>query len=194
MIVVAGLVAGRTWGADVPAASTDPLLNLFIEKGYVTQDEAAKVKAEADQLRTNEVSNIPMASSYWKMNSGVKNFELFGDVRMRYEDRSATDPGGNVIDQQRLRYSLHFGVHANLADDFEFGFRLETASNPRSPWVTLGTSSSTSGPYQGPFGKSTDGVNVGQLYLGWQPEDWVHLEVGKLPNPLYTTPMVWDND
>jgi hypothetical protein len=194
MIVLAGLVAGRTWGADVPADSTDPLLNLFIEKGYVTQDEAAKVKAEADQLRTNEVSNIPMASSYWKMNSGVKNFELFGDVRMRYEDRAATDPGGNVIEQQRLRYSLHFGVHANLADDFDFGFRLETAANPRSPWVTLGTSSSTSGPYQGPFGKSTDGVNVGQLYLGWQPADWVHLEVGKLANPLYTTPMVWDSD
>src|SRR5258708_2689747 len=35
------------------AETSDPLLDLFIKKGYVTQAEAAKVKAEADAIRTN---------------------------------------------------------------------------------------------------------------------------------------------
>jgi len=194
LIILAGVVAGRSWGSDSPAASTDPLLNLFIEKGYVTQEEAAKVKAEAEQLSTNEAANVSMPASNWKVNAGVKNLELFGEAKLRYEDRSANDPGGNVIDQQRMRYALKFGLKGNLFDDFNFGFRLETAANPRSPWVTLGTSSSVSGPYQGPFGKSAGGINVGQIYLGWHHYDWLSLEAGKLPNPLYTTPMLWDND
>jgi Putative porin len=57
----------------------------------------------------------------------------------------------------------------------------------------LGTSSS-SVPYQGPFGKSTSGINVGQLYIGWRPTDWADFTFGAMPNPLYTTPMVWDTD
>jgi hypothetical protein len=188
--------AGRARGADAtnnpPSSPSDPVLDLMLEKGMITEDEAAKVQAQVDARRTNMAAQFP--ASAWKVNTGVKGLELFGDVRTRYEGRSATDPAGNNIDQQRLRYALRFGLRGDLFDDFYFGFRLETAANPRSPWVTLGTSSSTSGPYQGPFGKSTDGINVGQIYLGWHPQDWVDIEMGKLPNPLYTTPMVWDSD
>jgi hypothetical protein len=54
---------------------------------------------------------------------------------------------------------------------------------------------STSGtPYQGPFGKSTAGINLGQIYLGWRPNSNVDITLGKMPMPLYTTPMVWDSD
>jgi len=55
----------------------------------------------------------------------------------------------------------------------------------------MGTSSSGGGTYQGPFGKANGGINVGQVYIGWHPEDWVDFTVGKMNNPLYTTPMVW---
>jgi hypothetical protein len=54
----------------------------------------------------------------------------------------------------------------------------------------MGASSSGS-PYQGPFGKSTAGINVDQIYIGWKPEAWVNVTLGKMPNPLYTTPMIW---
>jgi len=30
--------------------------------------------------------------------------------------------------------------------------------------------------------------------LGWTPNDWLTLEAGRMTNPLYTTPMVWDGD
>ena len=185
------LAARNSWCADSPAESTDPLLNLFIQKGYVTQAEAAKVKAEADQLRTNDLASLTPPASNWKVSSGIKNMEVFGDIRLRYEDRSATDPAGNKIDLARMRYSLRFGLRGDLYDDFYFGFRMETGASPRSPWVTMGTSSSGNSPYQGPYGKSTAGINVGQIYLGWHPQDWVDITAGKMPNPLYTTPMVW---
>jgi hypothetical protein len=35
---------------------------------------------------------------------------------------------------------------------------------------------------------------VGQLFIGWHPETWVETTFGRMPMPLYTTPMVWDAD
>ncbi len=172
---------------------SDPILNLFLQKGFITQSEADKARAEVQAMRTNETAQIAQSSSQWKIINGIKNVELFGDLRLRYEGRSSTTPSDAKIDLQRFRYSLRFGFRGEALDDMYYGFRLETSANPRSPWVTLGSSSSGY-PYQGPFGKSTGGLNVGQLYFGWHPTDWMDLTIGKMANPLYTTPMVWDSD
>jgi hypothetical protein len=169
--------------------SSDPLLDLFVKKGYVTQEEAQQVKAEADARMTN----AEMPAMKWKISDGIKSVELFGDIRLRFEDRQAQTPDYAKIDLGRFRYALRLGLRGDLADNFNYGFRLETASNPRSPWVTFGTSSSGA-PYQGPFGKSTAALNLGQIYLGWRPASWVEITIGKMPNPLYNTPMLWDSD
>jgi hypothetical protein len=192
LVLSAVLVTNLGICADT-SDSTDPLLDLFIKKGYVTQEEAEKVKAEADFNRTNGLAYPPSALSKWKISNGTKSVELFGDIRVRYEDRSVADPKDNSIDLQRLRYAVRIGLRGDMMDDFYYGLRLETAANPRSPWVTAGTSANES-PYQGPFGKSTAGINVGQAYIGWKPGGWLNITLGVMPNPLYTTPMVWDND
>jgi len=187
MVVMAAMcVATPGWCVD-STNTTDPLLDLFIKKGFVTQEEAEKVQAEADFNRTNGLTGSAPMPSQWKISDGVKKVELFGDVRLRYESRSATDPNNGSIDLNRLRYSVRFGLRGEAFDDFYYGFRIETSSNPRSSWGTFGSSSS------GPFGKSTAGINVGQAYLGWRPEEWVDVTLGKMPNPLYTTPMVWSS-
>ena len=172
------------------AQSSDPLLDLMIKKGIVTQDEAQKVQAELDASKTNSMA---FPSSKWKLSNGIKDIELYGDFRFRFEDRAANVPGNARLELQRYRYAVRLGLRGNLQDDFYYGLRVETAANPRSPWATFGTSASGT-PYQGPFGKSTAGINVGQVFLGWRPADWVDLTVGKMPNPLYTTPMTWDTD
>lgn len=179
---------------NTPAVSnsTDPLLDLFVKKGFVTQQEAEQVEAEAEATRTNAAQMPAMPPSVWKISQPVKSVELYGDVRLRYEDRAAEDPVGNQIDLQRFRYAVRFGLRGDLHDGFYYGFRLDTGSNPRSPWVTFGTStSSSSSYYYGPFGKSEAAVNIGQVYIGWNPESWVDVTVGKMPNPLYTSTMVW---
>jgi hypothetical protein len=173
-------------------SSSDPLLDLLIQKGMITQEEAKRVQAEAEALRSNAPA-LPPEESKWKISKAFKNIELFGDLRFRFEDRTAHDPNEGSIDLQRYRYALRVGLRGEALDNVYYGFRLDTAQNPRSPWVTFGTSASGT-PYQGPFGKSTSGVDVGQIYLGWRGLDWLELTVGKMPNPIYTTPMVWDTD
>jgi hypothetical protein len=186
-------VAAPGFCADSDGGALDPVLDLFIQKGFVTQQEVEKIKAEAEFNRTNNVSNPSRLASKWKISEGTKHVELFGDVRVRYEDRLAEDSSGAAIDLQRFRYSVRVGLRGELFDSFYYGFRLEPSSNPRSSWVTMGTTSSSSPPYQGPFGKSTAGVNIGQAYLGWRP-GWVDLTVGKMPNPLYATTLIWNSN
>ena len=186
------LAAWLLLAAGIPGwcqEARDPLLDLMIQKGMLTQEEASKVKVEADALRTNALSQaMPPVESKWKISKAVKDLELFGDVRLRFEDRRATTPAGDRLELDRGRFALRLGLRGDLFDDFYFGLRLETSSNPRSPWVTMGSSSPA------PFGKSADGVAVGQAYIGWRPGDWLDITAGKMPNPLYTTPMVWDPD
>ncbi|HEY3762963.1 MAG TPA: putative porin [Verrucomicrobiae bacterium] len=175
------------------ANSADPLLDLFVQKGFVTQQEAEQVQAEAAALRSNQMQMPAMSGSKWEISKPIKGVELFGDLRLRYEDRTAADPAGNEIDLQRLRYAVRVGLRGDLFDQFYYGFRLDTGANARSPFVTLGnvSSPSSSSIYPGPFGKSQGGINIGEVYLGWHPEDWVDITVGKMPNPLYTSTMVW---
>jgi hypothetical protein len=171
----------------VSSAPSDPVLGLMLEKGMITEDEANKVQAQADARRTNMAAEYAQENSRWKISPGIKSVELFGDLRTRYEGRSETDPSGGKITLNRFRYAVRFGLRGDAFEDFYYGFRLETSSNPRSTWVTMASSSPD------PYGKSAAGINIGQVYLGWKPETWLDLTVGKMPNPLFTTPMVWSS-
>jgi hypothetical protein len=166
-------------------------MNLMLQKGIISEDEASKLQSQMDAQHTNAVAQYPV--SKWKISPGIKDLELYGDLRTRFEDRTESDPAGDRVELQRYRYSARLGLRGEVADDFYFGVRVETASSPRSTFVTMGTSSSGV-PYQGPYGKSTGGINIGQAYLGWRPEPWLDLTVGKMANPLYTTTMLWSRN
>jgi len=181
--------AGNAWCAE----SSDPLLDLLIQKGILSADEAKKVRAEAEEIRSNNPPAVALPESKWKISKAIKNIELFGDLRLRYENRQAAAPNDDQIRMDRLRYAVRLGLRGEVLDDFYYGVRLDTAANPRSPWVTFGTSASGT-PFQGPFGKSTAGIDVGQVFIGWHGLSWLDIEAGKMPNPIYTTPMIWDGD
>lgn len=190
LFCLASLVSASALAAD----TSDLIMDLFLQKGMVTAEEAARIKAEAERMRTNApAADMPAAESKWKLGKGNKSAELFGDVRLRYESRSATDPTGNEIGLDRFRYTARIGLRGEVFDGFYYGLRLDPSSNPRSPWLTAGTSASGN-TYQGPFGKSTASLNLGQLYIGWHGVDWADITIGKMPNPLYATSMVWDSD
>jgi hypothetical protein len=174
------------------AEPSDPILDLLLQKGIVTEAEVQKARADAERIRTN-LTELPRMDSKWKINNAIKNIELFGDLRLRYEHREATTPVGDRLELDRGRYAVRLGLRGEAFDEFYYGLRLDTASNPRSPWVTFGTSSSGV-PYNGTFGKSTASIDIGQVYLGWRPVKWLDITVGKMPNPLYSTAMLWDPD
>ena len=182
--VTAGICALPTTAS---AQSADALINKLVQKGILTEKEAKDIMA--DTIQTNQVS-----SSKWKISDAIKSIQLYGDVRFRYEYRAADNaPGtGSTKDdyiRERFRYAVRVGIKGDLFDNFYYGLRVETSTNPRSPWVTFGDDTNPT-----PSAKNSDGINIGQAYLGWRPADWFEMTVGKMPNPLYITPMVWDSD
>ncbi len=184
-------------GADISTNSSsspsDPVLGLLLEKGMITEEEAARVQAQADALRTNEVSELPQYESKWKISDALKDVELFGDVRLRYEGREARDPKGGSINFEPLRYAVRVGLRGDLFDNFYYGVRMETASNPRSPWVTFGSSSSGTSPI-----RAFRQVHIGHRYwpglfgLAFTALGGCHF--GANAQSAFTTPMVWDSD
>jgi hypothetical protein len=183
VIYSAGKAHGEVVSTNSALTPVLQLLNLMLDKGIITEGEASKFQSQVAASQTNATEQLPPGQ--WKMSDAIKNFEVFGDIHLRYEDRSATAPGGGSIDLKRFRYAVRVGFRGEAFDDFYYGLRLETASSPRSTYVTMGSSS------PGPYGKSAAGVAIGRAYLGWRPEPWFDFTVGKMPNPLYTTTMVW---
>jgi hypothetical protein len=175
--------------------SADALLDKLVAKGILKQDEAEALKNEA---LTNNAEIAKSQGLKFTMSKAIKSVELYGDLRMRYEYRSAKlspETGGIYDTANRWRYALRLGVRGDLADDFYYGLRFETSPNERSPWNTLGNAGGGQSPYYGPFSKANNySLFIGQAYLGWQPTTWLDVSIGRVPQPLYTTSMVWDSD
>jgi hypothetical protein len=173
--------------------SVDDLLNKLEKKGVLTADEADQLKAENDAGQTNTVTQAQ--PSVWKISNTFKSINLYGDFRLRYEYRGVDNvPGAspNTFYRERFRYALRFGIRGDLVDDFYYGLRLETSTNPRSPWATFGNNT-TAGSVT-PSDKAQSGINIGQAFIGWHPQSWFDITAGRMAMPLYTTPMVWDSD
>jgi Putative porin len=186
-----GLAAALAVSACVPqlqAQTSDALINKLVQKGVLTDQEAKDLVNET--VQTNNLAG----GSKWKIDNAIKSIGLFGDVRFRYEYRSAENPPGSGVSgsayyRERFRYAVRLGIRGDLFDNFYYGLRVETSTNPRSPWNTFADDSTPT-----PSGKTSDGINIGQVYVGWKPTDWYEMTVGKMPMPLYVTPMIWDSD
>lgn len=185
--MVTSLVIG---GVTARAQDAGALLDLLVKKRLITDQEAEEVRGEL----TKDAAST--AAGKLKLSTPITEIELYGDMRMRYEVRTAETglpdtinrPGDNT-QRNRARYRLRLGLRGTLADDWFFGLRLETSSNSRSTNVTIGDEASG-----GPFSKTSDGINVGQAYLGYKGFRDITLTAGRMPNPLITTSMVWDAD
>lgn len=176
------------------AQDAGALLDLLVRKKIINDQEAEEVRAEL----TKEAATT--SGGKWKLSSPITEIELYGDVRLRYENRGGQTTDNTTLrddwqERGRERYRLRLGLRGTLADDWFFGIRLETSQSPRSTNVTFGDDTSTSSPGGGgPFAKGSDGINVGQAYLGYRGFPDITLTAGKMAQPLVTTLMVWDAD
>lgn len=194
--IASGTLLALAFGSSAYAQAqppSDPILEALIEKGILTKGEAGKIETEIAARQTNAISTLP--ASKWQMADSIKSMQLYGDFRLRYEYRGVDNvPGAaqNTYSRERFRYALRFGIRGDLFDDFSYGIRLETSTNPRSPWATFG--SNTTAGSATPSDKAGSGIGIGQAFLNWHPTDWFEMTAGRMPMPLYTTPMVWDAD
>jgi hypothetical protein len=165
-----------------------------------------KTKTEVTSDGKNYVEKLVPAAALesaekWKLAPWLTELELFGDLRLRYEYRGGMLPGNDPNhpndwqERERERYRLRLGLRGTVLDDWFFGIRLETSTNPRSTNVTFGDDASSSSPSGGgPFAKGNDGIFVGQAYGGYKGFPDFTFTGGKMPNPFVNTRMVWDDD
>src|SRR5438067_1939395 len=73
------------------AQDAGALLDLLVKKKIITDQEAEEVRAEL----TKEISTT--SAGKWKLSSPITEIELYGDARMRYENR-----GGRTDELQPL--------------------------------------------------------------------------------------------
>jgi hypothetical protein len=165
------------------AQDAGALLDLLVRKKLITDQEAEEVRAEL----TKEVSTTPAGK--WKLSNPITELELYGDARLRYDNRSGETVSGDSQQRSRGRYRLRLGLRGILMDDWFFGVRLETSTSSRSTNVTFADESTG-----GPFAKTSDGIAVGQAYLGYKGFKDITLTAGRMPNPLVTTQLLWDID
>ena len=206
-IVCSAAIAVAVGTTTAHAQDTAALLDLLVKKKIVTQKEADALRTEAAKEQKRSASALKRAApaevsvnsaDKWKLSAPLTQIELYGDARVRYESRwgetgapNALDPRHDTLQRSRERYRLRIGLRGTLTDDWFFGLRLETSTNPRSTNVTFGDDTAT-GP--GPFAKNSDSINVGQAYIGYKGFKEITLTAGKMPNPFVTTSMVWDPD
>ena len=200
----------------------DNLLEKLKDKGVLSQDEFESLKAardeetaaqrearrkqalkEAQQAEKDDKAKEAEAKQTKFVSSpGMKSIQVFGDVRLRYEAREATStfpiaglpPNSFDENLDRWRYAVRIGIRGDITEDWFYGLRLDTSDNPRSSWVTIGNTSVNPAQSTAPYGKQGSQINVGQAYMGWRATPWLTVQAGRMPNPVYTTPMVWDPD
>lgn len=175
---------------SIHAQDAGALLDLLVRKRIITDQEAEEVRAEL----TKESAST--SAGKWKLSAPITELELYGDARMRYEYRGGRTAADDVVhpndwlERKRERYRLRLGLRGTLVDDWFFGVRLETSTSPRSTNVTFGDDSSVNGP----FSKDSDRISIGQAYLGYKGFHDITLTAGRMPIPLVTTLMTWDDD
>jgi hypothetical protein len=184
----------------IPAPAQDApdsaLLSALVKKGVLSDQESEDIMAaEEKDYSSTAASKISLSSS-------IKTITFYGDLRLRYELRDGGTPGGTATNaggilahkdsetMNRWRYRLRFGVKGDLYDNFFWGLRAATNPNyDRSGNVTFGHSDAA-----GPFGKDQSLLALDQVYLGWHATSDITLTGGQMPNPLYTTNLVWDDN
>ena len=180
LLLLGGLA---TAGITARAQDSGALLDLMVRKGLITDAEAEQVRSD---LTKDFVANTPAGKL--NLSSNLTELRISGDLRMRFETRSGQVPSGDNSERDRFRYRLRAGLSGRLANDWSWGFRVEGSDGSRSSNVTMGDENA------GPFTKTKDAVYIGQVWARWNPNSAFNLTVGRMPNPLTTTSMVWDGD
>lgn len=173
------------------------------------QEQAERIKATLtgdlnediqEQVRLRIQEEIPKEIKRLDLKAPIpewmRKVRFGGDVRLRhqtdrYDENNAllakADGSGQMntrIDQDRFRYRVRVGAAVKVSEQVEATVRLATGttSNPVSTNTTFGD-------YM-----NKDAILIDQAYLKWQATDTLSLYGGRMPNPWFSSDLVWDND
>ncbi len=160
-----------------------------VVKREIREQIRQEVVAQAKTERWGDVNAVPE----W-----VDRLKWEGDFRVRqqndlYADDNAapaffqaagTTLANTSADRQRLRVRARLGLSAKVTDNVAAGFRLTTGNtaDPVSTNQTLGT---TANKYS---------LVLDRAFVKAKPWDWLEASGGRIPNPFFSTDLVWDDD
>lgn len=196
-----------------PAAEAKPRIRVPYVPEVVKKELRDEIRQEVLAQAKAERWGDPGALPDW-----VGRIKWEGDVRLRYQSdmmgkgnapasdyvgaaaailpsttriadfsgtRGGTVATANTLeDRERVRLRARLGMSAKVSDDFIFGARLATgsATDRVSTNQTLGQD----------FNKYT--FSLDRAYLKYEPNDWLSVSGGRIPNPWFSTDLVWDEN
>ncbi len=207
--------ATRNVGSPAPTPTPPPPASVHVT--YVPEIVKDQIRDEVkdDVIKQAKAEHWaePNALPEW-----TKRFHLYGDLRLRYEwdlfdprNRSTGTASpfpnfpalnnGNPFDlnnqtnapiptlnttvnRERMRVRARLGLTADISDEFSAGIRLATGNttNPVSTNQTLGTD------------LNKDNFLLDLAYLQYKPNTWLTMWAGRMPNPWFSTDLVWSNE
>ncbi|MBD3813817.1 MAG: putative porin [Betaproteobacteria bacterium] len=166
-----------------------------VVKREISEQIRQEVVAQAKTEQWGDVNAVPE----W-----VGRLKWDGDIRLRYQDdlfASGNAPGTDFVlapdglgsfdnpvntgvDRQRLRVRARLGLTAKITDYVSTGFRLSTGNttDPASTNQTLGND----------FNKYS--LVLDRAYAKVKPWDWLSVSGGRIPNPFFSTDLVWNDN
>ncbi len=158
-------------------------------KREIREQVKQEVVAQAKQERWGDVNAVPE----W-----LDRLKWEGDIRLRYQadlfaDGNAPEAVFQVIgqnvsntqeDRQRERVRLRLGLNANVTSKVDVGVRI-TTGNTTDPVSTNQTLGNTGNKYN---------LVLDRAFLKLRPIDDLTLWGGRIPNPFFSTDLVWDDD
>lgn len=158
-------------------------------KREIREQIRQEVVAQAKTERWGDVNAVPE----W-----VERLKWDGDLRVRAQTDLFAD--GNFTpaqlmaaglpidnadeDRERLRVRARLGLTAMVTHNISGGLRLTTGNtgDPVSTNQTLGTSA------------NKYSLVLDRAFIRYRPFDWLSVSGGRLPNPFFSTDLVWDDD
>ena len=193
--LVAATLAGSFlmgFGATAMADSTTDIVNALVSKGVLTEEEGALLTKGRTDEAAGQAKALKKAGKV-TVSDAIDNATVYGDIRVRYEDRSgtgvagSTSPAANVDEtRQRARYKMTLGVKTT-SGDWNTDLAIAMGANGRSDNATFGKSATANI-------NDKETLYIKRATVGYKATDWLSFEAGRMNNPLYTTPMVWDAD
>ncbi|MEQ1663109.1 MAG: putative porin [Thiobacillus sp.] len=158
-------------------------------KREIREQVRQEVVAQAKEERWGDVNAVPE----W-----LDRLKWDGDIRLRYQGdffsegnaseavfRSAGQNISNTLsDRHRERVRLRLGLSANVAGGVDAGVRI-TTGNTSDPVSTNQSLGNTGNKYN---------LVLDRAFLKLAPVDDLTLWGGRIPNPFFSTDLVWDDD
>lgn len=177
----------------IPAGAQDAgaLVDALVRKGVLTDKEGEEIRSEMKQ------DFAKTSAGKIKLSNSVSELKLYGDLRLRYQydnkdfQEDPPEVGGSWGDddrspsgaqRSRWRFRLRLNADFKLGNNIFGGVELQTAI----------ASDSANQTFEDGFRDYP--IFISKAYLGWSPTEWLTLTGGKVPNPFYTTELVWDPD